>query len=55
MSEYDNYYKNAYSELPYDDEQQLKLALMPDERLVWKGKPKKLSHILNCKYSEKGL
>lgn len=52
MSKYDNYYKNAYSELPYDDEQQLKLALMPDERLVWKGKPKKLAHILNCTFSK---
>lgn len=52
MSKYDNYYKNAYSELPYDDEQQLKLALMPEEQLVWKGKPKKLAHILNCVFSK---
>lgn len=52
MSKYDNYYKNAYSELPYDDEQQLKLAIMPDERLVWKGKPKKSAHVLNCIFSK---
>lgn len=52
MSKYDNYYKNAYSELPYDDEQQLKLALMPDENLIWKGKPKRAAHILNCIFSK---
>lgn len=52
MSKYDNYYKNAYSELPYDDEQQLKLALMPGEQVLWKGKPKKLAHILNCTFSK---
>ncbi len=52
MSKYDNYYKNAYSELPYDDEQQLKLALMPEEKLIWKGKPKKLARILNSLFSK---
>lgn len=51
MSKYDNYYKNAYSELPYDDEQQLKLALMPEEQLIWKGKPKRMAHILNSTFS----
>lgn len=52
MSKYDNYYKNAYSELSYDDEQQLKLAIMPDEKLLWKGKPKKSAHVLNCIFSK---
>ena len=51
MSKYDNYYKNAYSDLPYDEEQQLKIALMPEEQVLWKGKPKKLAHVLNSMFS----
>ncbi|MGN0328073.1 MAG: PH domain-containing protein [Lachnospira sp.] len=52
MSKYDNYYRNAYSDLPYDEERQLSIALMPGESVLWKGKSKKLSHVLNSIFSK---
>lgn len=51
MSKYDNYYRRAYSDLEYDDEQILKAALMEGEQVLWKGKPKMLAHLLNSVFS----
>ncbi len=51
MSKYDNYYKNAYVDFDYDEEIQLKSQLKDDEKVLWRGKPKKSARVWNSVFS----
>lgn len=51
MSKYDNYYKNAYADLDYDEQLQLKLELQEGENVLWQGKPKKAARVWNSVFA----
>ncbi len=51
MSKYDDYYKNAYADMSYDEDAQIKLELAEGEVVLWKGKPKKATKVYNSIFS----